>query len=305
MAVPIDLTGQRALVTGAASGIGLACATLLAEAGASVILSDVDGPAAEKAAESLALAGGFGPGDAAGLLHPRASAEVGQRQDTFGRHFTRGGAANPLPANGSGADEQAADSGREIRGVQLDVSDWVACRELAERLGDEPVGILVNSAATWTLGPFLESDPQRWPRDLDVTLTGPMLLCRALLPAMVARGHGSVINIGSDAGRIGEPGQVAYSAAKGGIAAFTKALARETGRHGIRVNCVSPGLTRTPAASAYIDAMDPATIRRLYPLGRIGEAEDVANLVLFLASGRASWITGQVISVNGGYATPG
>jgi 2-hydroxycyclohexanecarboxyl-CoA dehydrogenase len=185
---------------------------------------------------------------------------------------------------------------------RLDVCSWPQCEDLAGRLD---IDILVNCAATWTLGPFVESDPAIWGRDFDVTLTGQMRMARAFVPTMMERGGGVIVNISSDAGRIGEPGQVAYSAAKAGVVGFTKALAREVGRHGIRVNCVAPGLTRTPTAGSYIAAMSDMDIRRKYPLGRIGEPIDVANLVVFLASDRSAWITGQVVSVSGGYTTAG
>lgn len=248
MTVSIDLTGRRALVTGGGSGIGLACARLLAEARAEVIVVDRNGSAARSAVEAIRDAGGRAVAE---------SADTTRRED---------------------------------------------CGRLAERYPN--VDVLVTCAASWTLGPFAEIDPDEWDSDVATTLLGTMRITWAFLPGMRVRG-GSIVTIGSDAGRIGEPGQVAYSAAKGGVVAFTKALAREVGRYGIRVNCVSPALTRTPAAQSFIDTMDPRVVRRLYPLGRIGEPEDIANLVLFLASPRSGWITGQVISVNGGYTTAG
>jgi NAD(P)-dependent dehydrogenase (short-subunit alcohol dehydrogenase family) len=248
MAVTLDLSGRTALITGAGSGIGSACADLVAEAGAHVVAADLNEGAAAATAARIVAGGGL-------ASHER-----------------------------------------------LDVSSWPQCEDLAGRLS---VDILINCAATWTLGPFVESDPATWDGDLAVTLTGQMHLARAVVPTMIDRGGGVIINISSDAGRIGEPGQVAYSAAKAGVVGFTKALAREVGRYGIRVNCVAPGLTRTPAAASYIAAMSEKDIRRKYPLGRIGEPIDVANLVVFLASDRSGWITGQVVSISGGYTTAG
>jgi NAD(P)-dependent dehydrogenase (short-subunit alcohol dehydrogenase family) len=252
MPVELDLTGRSAIVTGAGSGIGLACAQLLAEAGAHLIVSDVDESAAQAGARQIVQAGG---------------SAVAER---------------------------------------LDISSADSCRDLAARyVGAATPHILVNSAAIWTIGDFARMDVQRWQRDLSVTLNGPMILTSALLPAMCALEDASIVNISSDAGRIGEVHQVVYSAAKAGIIGFTKALAREVGRHGVRVNCVAPGLTRTKGAAPFLDAVPPETIKRNYPLGRLGEAVDIANLVVFLASDRASWITGQTISVSGGYTTAG
>jgi NAD(P)-dependent dehydrogenase (short-subunit alcohol dehydrogenase family) len=113
------------------------------------------------------------------------------------------------------------------------------------------------------------------------------------------------VNIASDAGRAGEVNQVVYSAAKAGVIGFTKALAKESGRHGIRANVVSPGVTRTPATADVIATWSDETIRRLYPLGRVGEPDDIAAAVLFFASDLSSWVTGQVLSVSGGYFTAG
>ncbi len=253
MAVPIDLAGRRALVTGAGSGIGRACAKLLAQAGADVVVADIDITAARACVAGIVADGGAATVEAIDISSPRDCAEL---------------AAKLQPPNA--------------------------------------IDVLVNCAAIWTLGPFEDMPATQWRRDLEVTLAGPMILTAALFAGMMsARGNASIVNIGSDAGRIGEPGQVAYSAAKAGVIGFTKALAREVGHHGIRVNCVAPGLTRTEGSAAYINAMPTAQIVRRYPLGRVGEPLDIANLVLFLASDLASWITGQVISVNGGYATAG
>jgi NAD(P)-dependent dehydrogenase (short-subunit alcohol dehydrogenase family) len=252
VSVPLNLSGRRLVVTGAASGIGFACARRLAEAGAVVVLADVRADKAAVAASAIRQVG------------------------------------------------LVAES------AQVDVTSWQSCVQLAETVAARgPVDGLVNSAATWTLGPFVDMDPEAWQQDIRVTLVGSMLVSQALLPSLRAPGTASIVNIGSDAGRVGERGQVAYSAAKAGIIGFTKALAREEGRHGIRVNCVSPGLTRTPASAAFIDAMTAADVARAYPLGRLGEPVDVADLVLFLSSDLSTWVTGQTVSVSGGYTTAG
>jgi NAD(P)-dependent dehydrogenase (short-subunit alcohol dehydrogenase family) len=122
---------------------------------------------------------------------------------------------------------------------------------------------------------------------------------------MIDNGRGSIVNISSDAGRVGQPGQVLYSAAKAGIIGATRSLAVEIGRHGVRANCVAPGLTRTPASAPFIESFGEQRLVRQYPLGRIGEPADIADAVLYLASDLSRWVTGQVISVNGGFTTVG
>jgi NAD(P)-dependent dehydrogenase (short-subunit alcohol dehydrogenase family) len=198
-----------------------------------------------------------------------------------------------------------ARGGRAVS-VRLDVSD----RDATERFAAELAAIravdgLVNCAATWTTGSLVDTDPAAWQRDLQVTLIGTLLVTRALLPQLTAAGGATVVNVSSDAGRIGEPDLVAYSAAKAGIIGFTKALAREVGPQLVRVNCIAPGLTRTPAAAAVVESMTERSVARLYPLGRIGEPEDSANLILFLSCDLSSWMTGQVVSVDGGYTMVG
>jgi NAD(P)-dependent dehydrogenase (short-subunit alcohol dehydrogenase family) len=138
-----------------------------------------------------------------------------------------------------------------------------------------------------------------------VTLVGTLNVTRAFLPAMLERGSGSVVNISSDAGRVGQSRQVLYSAAKSAIIGATRSLAVEVGRYGIRVNCVAPGLTRTPASQPFIDTVGLEKLTRHYPLGRLGEPDDVADAVLFFASDMSRWVTGQVLSVNGGFTTAG
>jgi NAD(P)-dependent dehydrogenase (short-subunit alcohol dehydrogenase family) len=127
-----------------------------------------------------------------------------------------------------------------------------------------------------------------------------------VLDGMKAEGYGRIVNLASDAGRIGEPFITAYSAAKAGVIGFTKALAKEVGRHGITVNAVAPGTTKTPGSAALIEQWGgEERLARTYPLRRLGEPEDIAGAVLFLCSDLAGWITGQVLGVDGGYATVG
>jgi NAD(P)-dependent dehydrogenase (short-subunit alcohol dehydrogenase family) len=175
--------------------------------------------------------------------------------------------------------------------------------ELERQLGS--VDVLVNNAGRWTLGPFDASDPADWERDIRVCLFGSLNCAHAAVARMCDRGWGRVVSIVSDAARVGEPEQVSYAAAKAGVIGMTKALAREVGRRGVTVNCVSPGTTlpdgfELPPGDEQVERM----IRR-YPTGRLGRASDVAGAVLYLTSDLAGHVTGQVLSVSGGYTMVG
>jgi NAD(P)-dependent dehydrogenase (short-subunit alcohol dehydrogenase family) len=168
------------------------------------------------------------------------------------------------------------------------------------------VDILVNNAAVWTIKLFKDMTPQEYERDIRVTLFGTLNCSRAALDPMMAQKYGRIVNLISDAGRIGEPYLSVYSAAKGGVAAFTKALAKEVGRYNITVNGVAPGITNTPGAQGFIEGAGGAEkIAKAYPLRRLAEPLDIANAVLFLASDMSSYMTGQIFSVSGGYSTVG
>jgi 2-hydroxycyclohexanecarboxyl-CoA dehydrogenase len=218
------------------------------------------------------------------------------------------------------ADEGAAairDAGGEAVGTAADVTDFDAVEAAIARvevtLG--PVDILVNNAgipATTaqdavpsTGGFFPQSDRAAWDRTMGLITYGALNCSRAVISGMQERRWGRIVNIISDAGRVGEPRLVAYSMAKAGVIGFTKALAKESGRFAVTANCVSPATTVTDATREWIEAQGEA-IMRGYPLarglGRLGEPSDIAAAVTFLASARAEWITGQVLSVNGGYS---
>ena len=190
-------------------------------------------------------------------------------------------------------------------GVTMDVTDpnsvEVARKAVVSEMGS--ASILVNNAGAWTIKRFADMNDDVLTRDMDVCLYGTGNGCRAFLPAMRERRDGGIVNIVSDAGRIGEPTMTTYSAAKGAVNAFTKALAKEEGYFNIRCNGVSPGTTRTPGNADVRASWDESKIVKMYPLRRLGEPQDHANAVLFLASDLSGWITGQVLSVNGGYAT--
>ncbi|TQM11322.1 SDR family NAD(P)-dependent oxidoreductase [Pseudonocardia kunmingensis] len=237
-----------------------------------------------------------------------------------GRHIGRGVACTLAAAGaavvvndvvGERAEQVAAEitaAGGTAIGLACDVTDPAAVTALVERaqraLG--PVDVLVNNAGNAGAErgyaadppPFWETGPDEWRSWFDVNLFGVMNASRAVLPAMVERRSGRVITIVSDAGRVGEPFLVPYSAAKAGAAGFVRALAKAVGRYDITVNAVSLGTVRDAAPD------DEAIARQLrrYVIRRFGTPDDVAAMVLFLASGAASWITGQTMPVNGGYS---
>lgn len=166
------------------------------------------------------------------------------------------------------------------------------------------VDVLVNGAGWGRTAPFLDGTPEFWDKLIELNFVGPMRLAKALLPGMMERRSGHIVNIASDAGRVGSLGETVYAGAKGGLIAFTKSLARETARYGINVNCVCPGPTDTPLMAAVPEKVKDALIKAI-PLRRLGKPEEVADAVLFMASDGASYMTGQVISVSGGLTMAG
>jgi 2-hydroxycyclohexanecarboxyl-CoA dehydrogenase len=164
--------------------------------------------------------------------------------------------------------------------------------------------VLVNNAGWDELVPFLETDEPFWDRVLEINLKGCLRVTRAVLPAMVEGGWGRLVNIGSDAGRVGSSLESVYSGAKGGVIAFTKTVAREVARSGVTANTVCPGPTRTPMLEGMAAGEEGEklinSLERAIPMRRLGEPEDVAAAVAFLASERAGFITGQTLSVSGG-----
>ncbi|WTP62686.1 3-oxoacyl-ACP reductase FabG [Streptomyces phaeochromogenes] len=189
-------------------------------------------------------------------------------------------------------------------GVGVDISDSVAVRSAVERVNAElgPVDILVNNAAVDVIGRFVDSTEETWDRIIAVNLRGTLTMTRAVLDSMTERGGGRIVLIASDAGRVGSSGEVVYSATKGGVIAFGKALAREVARHGITVNSVCPGPTDTALlgqVAEYSQKMYDATVRAI-PLRRVARPTEIAGVVAFLASDDAAYMTGQTLSVSGG-----
>ena len=201
--------------------------------------------------------------------------------------------------------------------VRTDVTKWESVqamvREVEVRCGS--VDVLVNNVG-WTLDRlFIEKTRDEWEKEIQLNLWGMINCTRAVLDGMIARQSGAIVSMGSDAGRMGEFREAVYGACKAGIMALSKSLAREVGRYGIRLNVVCPGMT-IPDSDEEIGGLSMwaaetnrawntpemrARIAKVYPLRRIGRPEDVAGAVVFLASDRASFITGQTLSVSGGY----
>jgi 2-hydroxycyclohexanecarboxyl-CoA dehydrogenase len=190
----------------------------------------------------------------------------------------------------------------------VDITDYAAVKNAVDKVG--PVDILVNNAGWDTFRPFLETDPEFWRKILSINLVGAMNLLHCVLPGMVERGRGKVVNVASDAGRVGSSGEAPYSACKGGLIALTKTLAREMASRNIQLNVVCPGLTETNMLEQFMQgAGNPEKLREAYrraiPMGRLGKPEDLPGAIAFFASDDADFITGQVLSVSGGLTMHG
>jgi 2-hydroxycyclohexanecarboxyl-CoA dehydrogenase len=213
--------------------------------------------------------------------------------------------ADLQPGAAAAVAEEIGAAGGRAAGVELDVTDAgsVAAGVARAEADLGPVDIVVNNAGWDELRPFLETDEAFWARVIEVNFTGGLRVTHAVLPGMVERGWGRVVNIGSDAGRVGSSLESVYSGAKGGVIAFTKTIAREVARSGVTANVVCPGPTRTPLLESMtaeggerlVDALT-----RAVPMRRLAEPEDIAAAVGFLASERAGYVTGQTLSVSGG-----
>jgi 3-oxoacyl-[acyl-carrier protein] reductase len=209
---------------------------------------------------------------------------------------------------------EVIDRGGKAVPAACDVTDYDAVASMAHASAGAlgPVDILVNNAGNagalagnlTDATPFWETDPKDWDPWIGTNFFGVLNVTRAVLPGMVERGWGRLITVVSDAGRVGEPNFVVYGGAKAGAAGFSRGLAKAVGRHGVTANCVSLSTMNTPGVAAFLS--DPAAVKRMlsgYSIRRLGEPEDAANMILFLASGAASWITGQTYPVNGGYSS--
>jgi meso-butanediol dehydrogenase/(S,S)-butanediol dehydrogenase/diacetyl reductase len=244
------LENKLALVTGAGRGNGAALAQGLSDAGARVVVVDINGKNAEHTAAGINAAGGV------------------------------------------------------AWGYQLDVTDADACKALAHRVAIDAgeISILVNNAGILLRGPFDGPDAARqWESTLSVNVHGPFNVTQAFLPALKST-HGNVINVASIQSFVGAPTSAAYATSKGAVAQFTRTLAIELAPHGIRVNAVAPGMFETHMSSASrADAQRMEPFLRHVPMGRTAQPEELAGPVIFLASQAASYVTGAVLPVDGGY----
>lgn len=190
----------------------------------------------------------------------------------------------------------------------VDITDYAAVKKAVDAAG--PVDILVNNAGWDSFKPFLKTEPAFWQKIISINLLGAMNLLHCVLPGMVERGRGKVVNVASDAGRVGSSGEAPYSACKGGLIALTKTLAREMASKNIQLNVVCPGLTETGMLEQFMQgAGNPEKLREAYrravPMGRLGRPDDLPGAILFFASDDADFITGQVLSVSGGLTMHG
>ena len=243
----MKLNGKTAVVTGAASGIGLATAQAIAAAGASVVLGDINTAGGEQAASQLKAAG------------------------------------------------------HDAEFVPLDITDDAAIARFRDavyaRAGT--LDILVNVAGWSKIEAFVNTTPDLWQKLIDLNYMGTLRVTHAFLPQMIARAAGKIVNVASDAGRVGSGGEAVYAGSKGAVIAFTKSLARETARYKLNVNCVCPGPTDTPLLASIPEKQRDALMRAI-PFRRFAQPSEVADAILFFASDRTSYLTGQVLSVSGG-----
>jgi 2-hydroxycyclohexanecarboxyl-CoA dehydrogenase len=242
----VEFAGKVALVTGAASGIGLAVATGLAEGGARVYMGDINEENGRAAAERLGFGGSV----------------------TF---------------------------------LRLDVTSAESVDAAQNSIGEQhgALDILVQAAGWSKVERFVDTTPELWQRLIELNYVGTLRITHAFLPAMIERSRGKIVHVSSDAARAGSGGEAVYSGTKGAVVSFTKAIARETARYGLNVNCVCPGPTDTPLLAS-IPEKQRAALLRAIPFRRFGKPSEVADAVLFFASSKADYLTGQVLSVSGG-----
>ena len=203
--------------------------------------------------------------------------------------------------------KQIQDAGGTAKAYQADVGDYAAVQAMvAQILADfGQIDVLVNNAGLVLPRKFIQTGPEEWKRQIDVGLYGVIHCCHAVVPHMIERETGSIVNLTGDSARVGEANLSITASSRGGAISLTKSLARELGPFNITVNAVAFGLLETAHTDqAFLEKyMDK--ILRQYPIKRLGRPTDVAPTVVFLASGASEWVTGQVISVNGGYSMVG
>jgi 2-hydroxycyclohexanecarboxyl-CoA dehydrogenase len=203
--------------------------------------------------------------------------------------------------------DEATQLGHRALGVELDVTDTASVAAVVEAANEHfgPVSVLVNNAGWDELKKFVDTDEAFWDRVIDINYKGVLRTTAAILPGMFEGGYGRIVNIGSDAARVGSSLEAVYAGTKGAVISFTKTIARESARRGVTANVVCPGPTETPLLGEIIgtDAASAKTIERMaaaVPMKRLGQPEDIAAAVAFLAGEDARFVTGQTLSVSGG-----
>lgn len=196
--------------------------------------------------------------------------------------------------------------------VTADITNYGEVKEAVERgvAKFNKLDILVNNAGWDVAAPFLKTEPDLWDKIIAINLKGPLNLHKAALPHLIAAGGGKVVNVASDAGRVGSSGESVYSACKGGLIAFSKTIARECARDNVRANVVCPGPTDTALLRSFVGEGEYGQkiyegLKRAIPLKRLGQPDDLPGLIAFLSSDDANFITGQVVSVSGGLTMNG
>jgi 2-hydroxycyclohexanecarboxyl-CoA dehydrogenase len=207
------------------------------------------------------------------------------------------------------AKDNAEAVAKEVNGraFVFDIADYQAANRA---LADVGVDVLVNNAGWDRFQNFVDMQPEDWEALIAINLRGPLNMHHLIVPQMLARGRGRIVNISSDAARVGSSGEAVYSACKGGIISFSKTLAREVARKGVTVNVVCPGPTDTPILRGFLGEGEAGqkvydALVRAIPMKRVGQPDDIPGIVAFLASDEAAFITGQVISVSGGLTMAG
>ena len=231
------------------------------------------------------------------------------------RFLEEGGHILAVDINADALKGLAADLGADetrLYPLAVDIADYAAVKEAVDR-GVAKFGkldILVNNAGWDIAKPFLQTDPDLWDKIIAINLRGPLNLHKAAMPHMIASGGGKIVNVASDAGRVGSSGESVYSACKGGLISFSKTIAREYARDNIRVNAVCPGPTDTALLRSFVGDGEFGQkiyegLKRAIPLKRLGQPDDIPGMIAFLSSDDANFITGQVISVSGGLTMNG
>ena len=210
--------------------------------------------------------------------------------------------------------EAAAEVAKEInakglkaKSYAMDICDGTAVNAVRDQIGTEGLqpDVLVNNAGWDILQPFIQTTPDFWRKVVDINYMGPINVSHAFMGHMIESGNGGrIVNISSDAGRVGSSGETVYAGAKGAVIAFTKSLARELARYKINVNCICPGPTDTPLFHANPEKVNEALVKAI-PFRRVAQPSEIAGAVAFFASPEASYITGQVLSVSGGLTMVG